>query len=55
MTDAAPDDGGLQVNVAEVAVLLETASDWTADGPTAETWDGLRIRIVDVNVKTRNK
>ena len=52
MTDAAPDDGGLQVKVAEVAVLLETASDWTADGPTAETWDGLSIKIVDVNVKT---
>ena len=50
MTDAAPDDGGLQVNVAEVAVLLETASDCTADGPTAETSAGLSIKIVDVNV-----
>lgn len=52
MTDAAPDDGGLQVKVAEVAVLLETASDCTADGPTAETSAGLSIKIVDVNVKT---
>ena len=55
MTDAAPDDGGLQVKVAELVFLLEIASDWTADGPTAETWDGLSIRTVDVNVKTRNK
>ena len=54
MTDAAPDDGGLQVKVAEVAVLLEIASDCTADGPTAETRDGLSVKIVDVNVRTRN-
>ena len=55
MIDSDPEEGGLQVNVAELAFLLEIASDWTADGPTAETWDGLSIRTVDVNVKTRNK
>ena len=49
-----PSTPGVTVKVADVAVL-ETETTLGMDGPTAETWDGLSIRTVDVNVKTRNK